>query len=307
MLGWPAMETRFPLRAGISDPQLKPGEDVTFSAVRDADGVLALTELGPANGIAATGTGMVKAVTADGKLTVDHKPIAELGWPAMKMDLDVAGVDIATVPLNAEVEFDLAKDDNGMFSIVAVRAIGERNAPKPDGVAKAPEAMTEEKADAALATPIMVSGLIEKISPETGMATITHGPIEEIGMPGMTMDFAISDALDPASLPLKSEATLTFERPDGMTMVLAAVAVEAPPMRVSGIVNSVNLATRMVNISHGPMVEIGMPGMTMDFLAAETVIIDELPKGREVPLLMRKNPDFSLTLLGVEGVTEPGE
>lgn len=307
MLGWPAMETQFPLRAGVTGSHLNPGEEVAFAAVRDADGVLALTELGPDNGIAATGTGMVQAVTADGKLTVDHKPIAELGWPAMKMDMDVAGVDIAAVPLNAEVEFDLAKDDSGMFSIVAVRAIGQESEPKPDGMAKSPESVAEIEVDTALAAPITVSGQIEKIDPATGMATINHGPIKEIGMPGMTMDFAISDALDPASLPLKSEAMLTFERHDGMTMVLASVAVDASPMRFSGIINSVDPDTRMVNISHGPIVEIGMPGMTMDFLAADTVMLEELPKGRELQLLMRRNPDFSLTLLGVEVVTEPGQ
>ena len=302
MLGWPAMETRFPLRAAIFDRQLILGEEVAFSVVRDADGVLALTELGPDNGIAATGIGMVQAVTADGKLTVEHEPIPELGWPAMKMDMDVAGVDVAAVPLNAEVEFDLAKDDGGMFSIVAVRTIGQESGAKTRDMAKAPEVTAAPKADAALSAPILVSGQIEKINPDTGMATISHGPIKEIGMPGMTMDFAISDALDPVSLPLKSEAMLTFERPDGMTMVLASVAVDAPPMRVSGIINSVDPDTRTVNISHGPMVEIGMPGMTMDFVAADTVMLDELPKGRELPLLMRKNPDFSLTLLGVEAV-----
>jgi hypothetical protein len=45
----------------------------------------------------------------------------------------------------------------------------------------------------------------------------------------------------------------------------------------------------------------------MDFVAADTVMLDELPKGRELPLLMCRNPDFSLTLLGVEVATEPGQ
>lgn len=307
MLGWPAMETRFPLRAGIADRQLEPGEQVAFSAVRDADGVLVLTELGHDNGIAATGTGMVQAVTADGKLTVEHKPIPELGWPAMKMDMDVAGVDIAAVPLNAEVEFDLAKDDAGMFSIVAVRPIGEAGETQPDDMPESPEAMEQPALETVLSPPIVVSGQIEKISPDTGMATISHGPIKEIGMPGMTMDFAISDALDPASLPLKSETMLTFERPDGMTMVLASVAMDAPLMRALGTINSIDPDARTVNISHGPMVEIGMPGMTMDFAAAESVMLDELPQGRELQLLLQRNPDFSLTLLGVETDTDVGQ
>jgi Cu/Ag efflux protein CusF len=39
----------------------------------------------------------------------------------------------------------------------------------------------------------MTSGEIKKIDPATGMLTIKHGPLKNLGMPGMTMAFGVKD------------------------------------------------------------------------------------------------------------------
>jgi len=285
-LGWPAMETRFAIRADVSLEGLAPGDAVEFAAVRGADGLIALTELGRDDGVDATGTGMVHAVTPEGKLTVSHDPIPALGWPAMNMDLDVAGVDPASVPLDTPVTFDLAKDETGMFAIVAVRA---------EGGTEAVDASAEEPV---AAPPITVEGRIEAIDSEARMATIAHGPIKEIGMPGMTMDFALSDAVDPAALPLGEDLTLTFLRPDGMTMVLDAVETMPEPMTVTGTINRIDTDAGTANITHGPIKAIGMPGMTMDFSLAGDLDPDSLPVGRETTLLLVQGADMTLSLAG---------
>ncbi len=287
-LDWPAMTSEFPVRADVSLDRLREEEDVSFRVARGADGLLGLIELGPDDGVAATGTGMALAVTPEGRLTLDHGPIPDLGWPAMQMDLDVAGLDPASVPLDTHIEFDLAKDENGMFSIIAVRAEGKDARP----------AQEVDETPTVSAPPIVVSGTIDAIDAATGQATITHGPITEIGMPGMTMDFAVDANLDLASLAIGTEMSLTFERPDGMTMVLASAEPKQPPMEVSGTINAVDPDARMANISHGPMTEIGMPGMTMDFAIADDIDPAALPTGEEVTLLLHRNPDFSMTLVG---------
>ena len=197
-LDWPAMTSRFPVRSDVQLDRVTAGTEVAFRAVRGSDGLLGLTDLGPDDGIAATGTGMALAVTPDGKLTLAHDPIPELGWPAMRMDMDVAGFDPGTVPLDTPVAFDLAKDDAGMFTVVAVRSETSEAGPVP-----AKEPMAE-------APPIVVSGTVDAIDAGAQTATITHGPMIEIGMPGMTMDFSIADTLDPAALPTGMEVTLTF-------------------------------------------------------------------------------------------------
>lgn len=288
-LDWPAMVSEFPIRADISLERLRDGDEVSFKAARGADGLLGLIELRPDDGVAATGKGMALAVTPDGKLTMDHGPVPELGWPAMRMDLDLAGVDPASVPLNAPIEFDLAKDQHGMFAIIAVRAEG---AAAQDG-----NSMPEMPAPPPV-PPIVVSGTVEAVDPAARRATVTHGPMTEIGMPGMTMDFAIGPELDLARVETGTEMTLTFARPDGLTMVLIAADPVAPPMEVSGTINTVDADTRTANITHGPMADIGMPGMTMDFAIGADIDLAALPTGEELTLLLQRNPDFTMTLVG---------
>lgn len=288
-LDWPAMETVFTVRSDVALEGLRPGDDLRFEMVRGPDGLLALTDLGRDDGIAATGRGIVHAVTGDGKLTMSHDPIPALGWPEMRMDFDVVGVDPATVPLDTPVSFDLAKGEDEMFAIVSVRAEG--------GVEAKPEA------DRPPATPpIIVDGRIEAVDAEERSATITHGPITETGMPGMTMAFALAEGVAPETLPTGEEAVLTFERPDGMTMVLAKAEAKPAPITVTGTINAIS--DDMANITHGPIAAIGMPGMTMDFALAEGLDPATLTIGRETMIEMAQGADFSLTVLGVEEPTQ---
>jgi len=297
-LDWPSMTSRFALRRDIALERLQVGQQVAFRAARGADGLLSLIELGSDDGIAATGKGKVLAVTADGKLTMEHDPIPELGWPAMRMDMDVAGIDVGEVPMDQRVEFDLTKGDEGLFTIVALR--GDAMPTMAEMPAAAPLAPEPKAA----IPPIVVSGTIDAIDPATGMATITHGPMMEIGMPGMTMGFALDDTLGPETLVTGQEMTLTFARPDGVTMILAAAQPVVPPMKVSGTINTVDLDAGMANITHGPMMEIGMPGMTMDFAVDPAVDPVSLPVGKEVVLQLHRNPDFSMTLVGIASASE---
>lgn len=217
-LDWPAMTSRFPLRADIPLSRLAPGQQVAFRAARGADGLLSLIELGGDDGIAATGTGTITAVTADGKLSLSHDPIPDLGWPSMQMDMPVAGVDVAQLPLDAPVEFDLSKGEDGLFTIVAVRS-----EPMPSDMNMA-DAMPKHQASEPVAPPISVSGVIEALDLATRMATIEHGPMMDIGMPGMTMDFAIDPSVDAAALPKGEEVTLLLKRNADFSMTLVGVA-----------------------------------------------------------------------------------
>jgi len=71
---------------------------------------------------------------------------------------------------------------------------------------------------------------------------------------------------------------------------------------VSGTINTIDPATGMANITHGPMMEIGMPGMTMDFAIDPSVDVSALPTDAEVTLLLSRNPDFSMTLVGTRAL-----
>jgi Cu(I)/Ag(I) efflux system membrane fusion protein len=296
-LDWPTLETRFAIRADVALDRLAEGAAVRFEAVRGADGLLALSALAPDDGIDATGTGVVRAVTPDGKLTLSHDPVPALGWPAMVMDMPLKGVDAATVPVGEPISFDLAKGEDGLYTIVGVRAAGE---PARTGHAMPDAAPETDAAVPETSAPMTVDGEINAVDAAGRTANVTHGPIAAIGMPGMTMDFPLASGLDPETL-APGPATLSLGTgADGMLMLVAAEA-KAPPMTVTGTVNSIDAEARTANVTHGPMAEIGMPGMTMDFPLAPDLDPTALPVGQETALLIAKGADFSLTLVGVSG------
>ena len=292
-LDWPALTTEFTIRSDVFLEGLEQGQTVKFDVFRGADGLLAISAIGSDDGVDATGVGVVHAVTPDGKVTISHDPIPALGWPSMKMDMDVAGIDTANIPLDTQVEFDLAEGEDGLYVIVNVRS----DAPRAEEMAMQADAESK-KPDAA--PPIVVDGVIQSVNVGARQATIAHGPIAEIGMPGMMMDFAVGENLDPSTLPLDQDLSLTFARPDGLTMVLTSVEPKAKPMKVMGVVNSVNAENSTANITHGPIAEIGMPGMTMDFQLDESLDPESLPVGQETGLLLRQGGDLSLTVIGIE-------
>ncbi|MEO0751378.1 MAG: copper-binding protein, partial [Pseudomonadota bacterium] len=117
--------------------------------------------------------------------------------------------------------------------------------------------------------------------------------------PGMMMAFDLAEDLDLTELPLDQELSLTFVRPDGMTMVLTAFEAMAKPMKVMGVVNSIDPETSTANITHVPIAEIGMPGMTMDFALDGALDPATIPLGQETGLLLRQGEDMSLTLQGL--------
>lgn len=295
-LDWPAMRTDFQLKKEISLSKLALGTDVSFRVARGADGILSIFELNSDDGVAATGTGVVQAVTEDGKLSLAHDAIADIGWPPMEMDMTVKGVDLDTVPLNEPIEFDLSKGDDDAYTIVAVRALSKEN----DSSKEVPISNNVDKK----LTPIVVTGIINSVDVAENMANISHGPMKEIGMPGMTMDFKISSELDPKALITDAQLELTFVRPDAATIILAKIGSLPQPMSVSGTINSIDMSDRTANITHGPMKEIGMPGMTMDFPISEDIVVESLPKDKEMMLLFSKGSDFSLMLIGIAEQSE---
>ena len=296
-LDWPAMETDFALRNGVRLERVTPGDAVRFTLVRGADGLLALTKIGSDDGVDATGTGIVRAVTPDGKLNLDHGPIPALAWPPMVMDLPARGVDLASVPLDVPVEFDLSEGEGGLYTIVAVRA-----AEGAEPIAEAePMESPDESGDL-----MTVSGTVDSVDLATGKAQITHGPIAAIGMPGMTMDFPLGAGIDAGALPVGQEMTLSLSmNPATFEMTLEGfeapeAASEPDTMEVSGTVNTIDTAKRIANVTHGPMMQIGMPGMTMDFPLASGVAPGDLATGEETTLLISMNPEtFEMTLEGV--------
>ena len=67
------------------------------------------------------GVGTIKALAPKaGTVTLDHSPIKSLGWPAMTMDFTVQAQarDVLNgLKVGDEVEFDVAKDEGGKYTL----------------------------------------------------------------------------------------------------------------------------------------------------------------------------------------------
>jgi Cu(I)/Ag(I) efflux system protein CusF len=90
-------------------PMLAPSGDVLAQGMKDMPG------MGKAKqATTAAGSGTVTAVNLQNrKVTLDHGPIADINWPAMKMEFAAApSVDLSKVKTGDKVRFTLSGSGN---------------------------------------------------------------------------------------------------------------------------------------------------------------------------------------------------
>ena len=223
-LDWPEMSTEFALRNGVKLERVGIGEEVRFSLSRGSDGLLSLTKIGRDDGVDATAKAVIHSVTSDGKLNLSHEPIPSLNWPAMTMDMPAQGFDPTNVPIETVVEIDLSESADGLYAIIGVRTADEKDTSVNEETveAKAPEPANEASNDKG--DLIAVKGVVNSVDPAKVTANITHGPIKEIGMPGMTMDFKLAPNVSLDALPIGTETgVLLSMNPETFEMVIEGI------------------------------------------------------------------------------------
>jgi len=62
-------------------------------------------------------------------------------------------------------------------------------------------------------------------------------------------------------------------------------------IHATGTVNSIDVAGRKVNLSHGPIPQVGWPAMTMDFAVAPGVDLKAITPGMHVAFTLEKGAD----------------
>lgn len=68
--------------------------------------------------------------------------------------------------------------------------------------------------------PRSVPAEIKKIDAQAGKVTLKHGPIENLGMPGMTMAFAVKDRASLSKFKEGDVVSVTFDKVDGAPTVV---------------------------------------------------------------------------------------
>ncbi len=126
------------------------------------------------------------------------------------------------------------------------------------------------------------TGVVRQVRPDQGKVKIEHGPIERLGMPGMTMVFGVAD---PALLDgLEPGREIAFDVDDSgggfVVTRIAGPAASGPDGR--GVVRDIRHGQGKIKLEHGPIERLGMPAMSMVFQVADPALLDGLDKGMPV-------------------------
>lgn len=159
---------------------------------------------------------------------------------------------------------------------------------------------------------VWTQGNINEFNVVERLVNITHGPLEAWDMPGMTMNFEVSDQVEFEQL--KAGQNLHFEvtrSESGMFSIIGihimsdpvieeTQQVKSEPAWVQGEIIQVDAKQRMLKITHGPIEEWEMPGMTMHFSVADDIEISSLHEGQSLHFQVNKTEDgFYISIIHV--------
>jgi Cu(I)/Ag(I) efflux system membrane fusion protein len=159
---------------------------------------------------------------------------------------------------------------------------------------------------------VFASGKVEAVDSQRRRLRISHGPIEALAWPSMTMEFDVDRdvRLDGISAGQDLRFELRQEhaghwvisqvggRSDSRREAATASASSsesgpAQPARFAaeGTVKAVDRSGRVLRLAHGPVKELGWPPMTMDFGVADTLDLQAIEPGQGIHFMMRKSED----------------
>jgi len=127
------------------------------------------------------------------RVRILHGPIDALGWPGMDMVFDVKpGVDLGAIRAGQEVQFVLVQGRAGEYLLQQIHADDEDGATGTAG----PDDSDETEESPAQDTPVMAGAVVRGIDKDTHVLRLEHDPIESLGWPSMTMNFAVDPGVD---------------------------------------------------------------------------------------------------------------
>lgn len=87
------------------------------------------------------------------------------------------------------------------------------------GMQMKPAASTSAPKSTPASAPKPVEAEVRKVDAANGKITLKHGPIENLGMPAMTMSFPVKDKASLARLKEGSRVRATFDKVNGVATV----------------------------------------------------------------------------------------
>jgi Cu(I)/Ag(I) efflux system membrane fusion protein len=163
-----------------------------------------------------------------------------------------------------------------------------------------------------LAENVFASGKVEAVDAQRRRLRISHGPIEALAWPSMTMEFDVDREVRLDGIAAGQDLRFALRQehaghwvisqlgglPDSGRETTAPVPAgrepgETKPKRyaASASVKAVDRSSRILNLAHGPVKELGWPAMTMDFRVADELDLEGIQPGQSIHFMMSKNQD----------------
>lgn len=108
--------------------------------------------------------------------------------------------------------------------LLVLGAVASASAFSTGAPAASPAMDSADSAQKASAAQPMADGEIKKVDKDAGKITIKHGPLANLGMPGMTMVFRVADAAMLGQVKVGDKVRFNAEKVNG---ALTVTAIEA--------------------------------------------------------------------------------
>jgi Cu/Ag efflux protein CusF len=157
---------------------------------------------------------------------------------------------------------------------------------------------------------------VEAVYPDRRRIRITHGPIDALAWPAMTMEFDVLGATnldtiqvnqnirfslaqqlagDYAIIELGTESERTVVAPQRLEGIdqpdpnLAEPETAEELVAGTGIIIEIGLTSRILKLKHEPIEAVGWPAMTMNFDVADGIDLAGLEKGQSIRFILSRS------------------
>lgn len=153
-------------------------------------------------------------------------------------------------------------------------------------------------------------GVVKAIDRDRVRVKLKHGPIDKLGMPGMTMMFRVADPSLLDTVQADEEVGFTIEQRGrafvvtGFQTAESSTPVQSPGATAAGqgnsdargMVKAIDRERVRVKLKHGPIDRLEMPGMTMMFRVSDPSLLDTIQEGEDVGFTIeRQGSAFVIT------------
>ncbi|KAF7764253.1 Cu(I)/Ag(I) efflux system membrane protein CusB/SilB [Pseudoalteromonas citrea] len=144
---------------------------------------------------------------------------------------------------------------------------------------------------------VSVSAKVVAIDTKNRILTLDHGAIEAWNWPQMVMDFPVPTSVDMTTLSKNTQYTFDIEKSHNNEYQITAHSpsldiTQVQSATVTGRVNAINTANRVVNISRGPITKWQRGAATMDFVLANELDIALLTQGQHITFTFEVRDDL---------------